>query len=385
MMQSDWGWRLIALVSLALSGTVMAERVWRGYPQVQPPSQETIAATSQPVINETVERPAPAASVASAAPASGVTAHDDNRAANLFKAAAPSVVAITAVRGGRIFDSDSGGSGSGFIWDTEGHVVTNNHVIDEAREINVVLDDGRTIPARVTGRAPWADLAVLKLTQVPSGLRPIPVGNSKELLVGQTVYAIGNPFGLSRTLTTGIISALDRRLPTPTGRVVAGVIQTDAAINPGNSGGPLVDTSGRLIGVNTAIIAPSGTFAGVGFAIPADVVKRIVPSLITTGRAPLPGIGVTTVPEEIAARAGLKGVVVQGVRSGSSAEQAGLVGVEERGRLGDVITAIEGKPVTSVADMAIALETVGIGKRAKVTILRDGKTRDLDVLIQDIN
>ncbi len=385
MMQSDWGWRLIALVSLALSVAIVAERVWRGYPQMQPPSHETIAATTRPVINETVDRPPASGTVASSAPPSAATAHDDYRASDLFKAAAPSVVAITAIRGSRMLDSDSGGSGSGFIWDTQGHIVTNNHVIDEAREINVVLDDGRSIPARVIGRAPWADLAVLKLSEVPSNLKPMPVGNSKDLLVGQTVYAIGNPFGLSRTLTTGIISALDRRLPTPTGRVVSGVIQTDAAINPGNSGGPLVDTSGRLIGVNTAIIAPSGTFAGVGFAIPADVVKRIVPSLISTGRAPLAGIGVTTLPEEIVARAGLKGVVVQGVRRGSSAEQAGLVGVEERGRLGDVITAIEGKPVTSVADMAIALEAVGIGKRATITIQHDGRSRDLEVLVQDIN
>lgn len=377
-----------------------AERVWRGYPELP---QETTAGVSRPAVagyeeRSTVSPPSQNGQTEAAQPPpqaptppqpqplqQASLAVDENRASNLFKAAVPSVVAINARRGGNMFENDSAGSGSGFIWDAEGHIVTNNHVIDGAREISVVLDDGRSIPARVAGRAPWSDLAVLKLANVPSDLKPMPVGVSSELLVGQTVYAIGNPFGLSRTLTTGIISALDRRLPTPNGRVVGGVIQTDAAINPGNSGGPLVDTSGRLIGVNTAIIAPSGTFAGVGFAIPADTVKRIVPSLIKTGRAPLAGIGVTAVPEEIAARAGLKGVVVQGVKSGSSAEKAGLNGVEERGQLGDIIIAIGGKPVQSVADMALALDGIGIGNKAKVTILRDRAQRDIDVVVQDIN
>jgi 2-alkenal reductase len=311
---------------------------------------------------------------------------DEKRASGIFQSVAPSVVLITAARGGRTIDADggAGGAGSGFIWDGAGHIVTNNHVVEGAGEIAVVLDDGSRIAARVVGAAPWADLAVVRLSKVPASLTPINVGRSSDLIVGQNVYAIGNPFGLARTLTTGIISALDRRLPTETGRVVAGVIQTDAAINPGNSGGPLVDSSGRLIGVNTAIIAPTGAFAGIGFAIPVDTVNRIVPDLIKSGRAPLPGIGVSTLSEELAVRAGVRGVVIYGVRPGSSADAAGLKGVD-RGQIGDVIVAVGSKAVASTADLAIALEGVGIGSKARLTVLRAGKSREVEVAVQDIN
>ena len=247
-----------------------------------------------------------------------------------------------------------------------------------ATQIGVVLDDGRTLAARVVGRAAWTDIAVLALPGAPRDIQPTAVGSSGDLIVGQTVFAIGNPFGLSRTLTTGIISALDRRLPTASGREVGGVIQTDAAINPGNSGGPLVDSAGRLIGVNTAIVAPTGTFSGVGFAVPVDTVNRIVPYLIRDGRAPLPGIGIAALPEDTAARAGLKGVVVQAVRDGSGAARAGLTGIDASGRIGDVIVAVEDRPVASLADLALELERVGIGNPARLTVLRDGDRRDVD-------
>jgi 2-alkenal reductase len=204
-------------------------------------------------------------------------------------------------------------------------------------------------------------------------------------VVGQGVLAIGNPFGLSRTLTTGIVSALDRRLPTATGRIVTGVIQTDAAINPGNSGGPLVDTAGRLIGVNTAIVSPAGASAGIGFAIPVDTVNRIVPALIREGRAPLPGIGIVAIPDEIAARAGIRGVVIRAVRAGSSAAEAGLAGLDARGQLGDLIVGVGGKPVTTFADLSLALDEIGIGKEARLAVVRDGRRRDVTVLVQDIN
>jgi 2-alkenal reductase len=365
MNNSDQFWRITAVVALVLLAVLAGERYFTVF---APPATE----------------PRPIAP-------RGDLGGDETRASSIFASVAPSVVAIHAGRAGidpDIENSSTGGStggaGSGFIWDGAGHIVTNNHVVEGASEIGVVLDDGRRIPARVVGTAPWADLAVVRLTSVPTSLTPINVGRSSDLLVGQNVYAFGNPFGLSRSLTTGIISAIDRRLPTQSGRVVTGVIQTDAAINPGNSGGPLTDSAGRLIGVNTAILAPSGTFAGVGFAIPVDTVNRIVPSLIKNGRAPLPGIGISALSEEVSARAGVRGVIVQGVRPGSSAAAAGLSGVQGR-QIGDVIVAVQGKPVSSTADMSIVLEAVGVGNTARLTVLRNGQQRQVDVVVQDIN
>ncbi len=301
-------------------------------------------------------------------------------AAELFAATAPSVAYIFTRDG----VGGAAGTGSGFVWDRAGHIVTNSHVVEGAGEVVVVLDRDLALPARVVGTAPWVDLAVLRIDSRIAELRPIPVGSSADLLVGQKVFAIGNPFGLTRTLTEGIISALDRRLPTAAGREVAGVIQTDAAINPGNSGGPLIDTAGRLIGVNTAILAPAGTFAGVGFAVPVDTVNRYVPLLIRDGRVPLPGIGISVLPEEAAIRLGLRGVAIQAVQPGSAAARAGLRGVDQLGRLGDVILAVDGRPVASLADLALELERVGIGATASLTILRDGRRRQVEVEVQDI-
>jgi 2-alkenal reductase len=196
----------------------------------------------------------------------------------LFEQSAPSVVYIFTRNGNK-----GRGAGSGFVWDSAGHVVTNHHVVKGSREVLVQMDDGEAVRATVIGAAPDYDLAVVRLQDLRAVLRPIPIGISRNLKVGQSVFAIGNPFGLTRSLTTGIISALDRRLPTANNRKVAGVIQTDAAINPGNSGGPLLDSAGRLIGVNTAILSSSGSSAGVGFAVPVDIVNAIVPRLIARG------------------------------------------------------------------------------------------------------
>jgi 2-alkenal reductase len=309
---------------------------------------------------------------------------DEQHRVTVFRETAPSVVSIYTRKGRELSDEASSGAGSGFVWDPAGHIVTNDHVADNADEIGVVFEDGRSFSARVVGRAPWADLAVLKLAAAPRDLRPTPIGRSDDLAVGQTVLAIGNPFGLSGTLTTGVISALKRELPTSVGRIVTGVIQTDAAINPGNSGGPLVDSGGRVVGVNSAIIGPSGAFAGVGFAIPIDTVNRIVPDLIRTGRAPLPGIGIAAISDQIARRTGLSGVVIQSVRPGSSAQTAGLVGLRSQGQLGDVIIAVDGDPVDSVANLTGALEKVGIGNAAQLTVLRDGNQRTVAVQVQDI-
>jgi 2-alkenal reductase len=363
----DRFWRTVALLALALCALLIGERYLRGY-----------------FLAETAPRiPAPRASLAG----------DEARTTELFTRTAPSVVAIYARKSGRRLALGEGagegeglGTGSGFVWDRAGHIVTNHHVVDGATELGVLFGGETPLPAHLVGSAPQVDLAVLKLDDPPDDLRPIPVGTSADLVVGQSVYAIGNPFGLARSLTTGVISALDRRLPTESGREVAGVIQTDTAINPGNSGGPLVDSSGRLIGVNTAILAPTGGFTGVGFAIPVDTVNRIVPELIATGHARLPGIGFATLPEEVARQHGVVGVVVRAVRPGSAAAQAGLKGIDERGgRLGDVIVGAEGKPVATLADLAAVLEQVGIGNRVRLTVVRDGARREVATTVQDIS
>jgi 2-alkenal reductase len=264
-------------------------------------------------------------------------------------------------------------------------VVTNNHVIAGARRVFVKLDAGDPIEAEPVGFAPQYDLAVVRLKRAPKNLRPIPLGTSKDLKIGQTVIAIGNPFGLQRTLTQGIISALDRELPAAGFREVAGVIQTDAAINPGNSGGPLVDSAGRLIGVNTAIRSASGSSAGVGFAIPVDLVNRIVPSLIARGRAPLPGIGIDPYPPDSVARAGIRGVVIRSVGRGSPAAQAGLRAANPQSRdLGDVIVAVNGRRIETVSQFSLELDRVGIDNTVDLTVVRDERERNVRVRVIDL-
>ena len=307
----------------------------------------------------------------------------------LFETAAPSVAYITTqvlqrtgfFGGAQVAE----GAGSGFVWDAAGHVVTNDHVIKGANRVMVQLDAGEPIEARVIGRAPEYDLAVVKLSRAPAKLRPIPVGSSAELRIGQAVFAIGNPFGLTRTLTQGIVSALDRELPTTGYREVAGVIQTDAAINPGNSGGPLLDSAGRLIGVNSAIRSASGTSAGVGFAIPVDLVNRIVPTLIERGRAPLPGIGITPVRPDLVARAGIRGVVIADIDRGTPAAEAGLRPLDTRsGDLGDVIVGVNGRTVNTLSNFVSELDRVAIGSTAELTVRRDDKERKVRVRVVDL-
>jgi 2-alkenal reductase len=306
----------------------------------------------------------------------------------LFQAAGPSVAYITTEQ--LRFNPFSGasvaqGAGSGFVWDKSGHVVTNFHVIEGANTVYVQLDSGDPIPARVIGGAREYDIAVVKLRNPPANLRPLPVGTSRDLRVGQATYAIGNPFGLTRTLTTGIVSAVERHLPTAQGREVRGVIQTDAAINPGNSGGPLLDSSGRLIGVNTAIISGTGSSAGIGFAIPVDLVNRVVPQIIKEGRAPLPGIGIAAADERVAAQLGAPGVVVLGVRPGSPADKAGIRPFDPRsGAIGDIIIAANGKATKTVADLAEVLEGAGIGKEVTLRVLRGDAQREVKVGVVDL-
>ena len=308
---------------------------------------------------------------------------------NIFNSAAPSVVyiftenSVSSFFGGRQIRQ---GAGSGFLWDQHGHVVTNFHVVNGAQRIQVRLNSGEAIEASFVGGSPDHDLAVIRLRNVPQQLRSIPLGTSKDLKVGQAVFAIGNPFGLSRTLTTGVISAIDRRLPTTGGYEVVGVIQTDAAINPGNSGGPLLDSAGLLIGVNTAIISESGSSAGIGFAVPVDVVNKVVPQLIAKGKVPRPGIGITVLSEEAAASLGLVGVVIDRVLPDSEAERAGLIGIDYyRRTLGDVIVAADGQQVTNIVEFMRILQRFEIGQRITLKVRRAGQVRDVEVSVMDIS
>ena len=310
--------------------------------------------------------------------ARGDLAAQEKATVDLFRAISPSVLQVGS-RG-----AQGAGAGTGFIWDTVGHAVTNHHVVAGARNVTVRLASGEVIPARVVGAAPNYDLAVLRLDTRGRLPPPIPLGASADLAVGQSAFAIGNPYGLDQSLTTGVISALNRRLPTSGGRELADVIQTDAAINPGNSGGPLLDSAGRLIGVNTAIFSPSGANAGIGFAIPVDVVNRIVPQLIREGRVPTPGIGIMAAEEEAAMHAGVEGIIVARTLPGSPALRAGLRGFEDTGGEGDVIVGVEGRKVRRLADLTRALEGRRVGETVTLDIIRNGSALSLRVEVADI-
>ena len=269
------------------------------------------------------------------------------------------------------------GTGSGFIWDDKGHVVTNNHVIAGAGGALVNLADGRSFQARLVGADPTHDLAVLHIDTTTERPAVLPLGTSNDLKVGQKVFAIGNPFGLDWTLTTGIVSALNRKLPTEQGTAITGLIQTDAAINPGNSGGPLLDSAGRLIGVNTAIFSPSGASAGIGFAVPVDTVNRVVPQLISKGRYAPPTIGVV-VDEEInralSQTFGVEGVFVLDVERDSPADDAGIrparLSRSEGFIAGDVIISINGVGVRRPAEYVELLDQIVPGQTITLGLRR---------------
>jgi 2-alkenal reductase len=319
--------------------------------------------------------------------ARGDLAAGEKSVVELFEVSKASVAYIftESIQGQLFFRRVAEGTGSGFIWDDAGHIVTNAHVVEGASRIQVQLDDSEPLPARLVGIAPSYDLAVIRLVNKPTNIRPMPVGTSGDLLVGQSVFAIGNPFGLSKTLTAGIVSALGRTLPVSNGREIPNVIQTDAAINPGNSGGPLLDSAGRLIGVNTAILSQSGSSAGVGFAIPVDLVNQIVPRLIERGTLPRPGIGVSVADESLARRLGVRGVAVMGVEPGSPAEKVGLTPFDfQAGVSGDVIIAVDRKPITSVIQLSKALESVGVGGTVQLLVMRGDETREVSVRIVDL-
>lgn len=320
----------------------------------------------------------------------GNLAEDEQSTIELFRESSPSVVYITT----RNLQQNPfnfnltevpRGAGSGFVWDEQGHIVTNFHVLQGADRAVVALDDGNSWQAALVGASPENDLAVLRISP-NNDLRPIPVGTSSDLQVGQKVFAIGSPFGLDRTLTTGVISALDRQIKSIAGTPILGVVQTDAAINPGNSGGPLLDSAGRLIGVNTAIYSNSGDYAGIGFAVPVDVVNAVVPDLIKYGKVVQPGLGVVLAPQQLLDRVGLEGVMILEVPEGSAAAVAGLQGtIVQRGgriRLGDVIVAVNDDPIADRSQLYERLKQFEIGQEVSLTIVRDRKEMQVAVRLQ---
>jgi S1-C subfamily serine protease len=318
---------------------------------------------------------------------------EERHTIDLFKDASRSVAFITTQVARvdywtrNVFEVPAG-SGSGFVWDERGHVVTNFHVVQDADSAKVTIGDAE-YEASIVGYARDQDLAVLKVAVPRDKIVPIRVGTSADLQVGQKVLAIGNPFGLDFTLTTGIVSALGRTIQGVSGATIFDVVQTDAAINPGNSGGPLLDSAGRLIGVNTAIYSPSGASAGIGFAVPVDTVSRIVPELIAHGRVIRPILGVD-LDERLSAyvtrRLGVEGVLLRGVARGGGAAEAGLEGTtaDRRGTVvpGDVVQEIDGKPVKSTSDLLGRLGSYRPGDTVTLTVWRDGKTRKVRVRLQ---
>jgi DegP2 peptidase. Serine peptidase. MEROPS family S01B len=327
------------------------------------------------------------------------------RIATVYREAGASVVNITSRSVGYDFFFNPiprQGSGSGFFYDTQGHIVTNYHVIADADELQVTLADGQTVPAQIVGSDPSNDLAVIKVDLPAGSIRPLPIGDSTQVYVGQFVLAIGNPFGLERTLTFGIVSALGRVIESPNQRFIGEVIQSDVAINPGNSGGPLLNLTGQVIGVNSAILSPSGANAGIGFAISARTVQRVVPVLIRDGRYPHPSLGVRVIeltPQRAALfrRAGVQlpdqGLLIAELVANGPAARAGLRGPDRLARIGnvslplggDVIVAINNQPITTSQDLIVYLETqTQVGETVQVKVLRDGREQVLPVTLAEL-
>jgi S1-C subfamily serine protease len=278
------------------------------------------------------------------------------------------------------------GTGSGFVWDQDGHIVTNYHVVQLGDRAAVTLNDNTTYPATIVGTAPDKDIAVLHIDAPPQKLLPLPLGQSSTLKVGQKVLAIGNPFGLDQTLTTGVVSGLGREIQSVTKHSIFDVIQTDASINPGNSGGPLLDSAGRLIGINTAIYSPSGANAGIGFAVPVDTVNSIVPQLLKYGKVKRPVLGIAPFPDQLAMQNNIDGVVIARVIAGGAADRAGLVGLAQDDdgiQLGDVIVKIDGAEIHRSSDLFRVLDRHEVGDQVDVTVVNRGHRRTVKVTLQD--
>jgi S1-C subfamily serine protease len=308
---------------------------------------------------------------------------------DIYKQASPSVVHVTSQYESQDYGLDvqqiPTGTGTGFVWDDDGHVVTNNHVVAGAESLEVILADHSRVKAHLVGTEPDSDLAVLQIDVAKGRLHPILVGTSHDLQVGQSAFAIGNPFGLDQTLTTGVVSALDREIKTSEGsRSIKGAIQTDAAINPGNSGGPLLDSAGRLIGVNTAIISPSRAYAGISFAIPVDEVNRVVPELIRNGKIAKPGLGIKVASDQlnrqVSQQLGIDGVLIMDVIPDSPAAKAGLRPTR-RTQLGDIILAVDGQAVRTGNELRTALDQHKVGDTVTLTIERDDEKQKVQATL----
>jgi len=312
---------------------------------------------------------------------------------NVFKRVSPSVVSVanTAILQG-LYDSElyevPQGAGSGFVWDKDGRIITNFHVVYGASAVLVTLSDGTTYPAEVVGLDPDDDIAVLRIKPSQKPLVPIEVGQSAGLQVGQTALAIGNPFGLDTSLSMGVVSALGRSISSMSGRTIRDVIQTDAAINPGNSGGPLLDSSGRLIGMNTAIVSPSGAYAGIGFAVPVDTIRRAVPQLIAHGKVARAALGVRMVPDQLFRQSHDTGAAILSVVAGSPADKAGLKGTSmtRNGeiRFGDVILQMDGQTLDSADDVSAIVDRHQVGDALKVEVLRGKQRRTVTVTLRSL-
>jgi S1-C subfamily serine protease len=373
----------------ALLLAIFALLVWRLFHR---PAEEA-AAPAVPAPQPAVAHSAAPAAAPAAAPFAPTS--EERTTIAIFSRVSPSVVSVantglfragSGFRGLQVYEIPQG-AGSGFVWDTQGHIISNYHVVHEADTLTVTFPDGVTFAARLVGIAPDQDLAVLRIDAPPERLHPVRVAASRDLQVGQTTLAIGNPFGLDTTLTVGIVSALGRTITAMTGRRINEVIQTDAAINPGNSGGPLLNSAGELIGVTTAILSPSGAYAGIGFAVPVDTVSRIVPQLIAKGRITRAGLGLHLLPDHITRRAGVVGAAVYAVLPRSPATAAGIVGVSQSTRglfLGDVITAVDGKPVADVESYNAIFDTLQPGQTVGVSLTRDGQTRTVSVCLIEL-
>ncbi len=323
----------------------------------------------------------------------GALMADEEVAIKAFNTVSASVVFITNKQVSRtLFELHASevkeDAGSGFVWDPNGYIVTNYHVVENSQSVQVTLGDQSVWKAQRVGVNPDKDIAVLKI-DAPSKLLPaIPIGQSANLQVGQRVYALGNPFGYDQTMTSGIVSGLGREITSVSGRPIKGVIQTDAPLNPGNSGGPLIDSAGRVIGMNTAILSPTGASAGIGFAIPIDCINRIVPQIIRGEGAPKPDLGITPAPDHLAAQFGLSGVLVVGIAPNTTAQKAGLHAThrDDAGRivLGDVIMAVNGEPVHTEDDLLRAITKHKVGETVQLTILRAGKKMGVPVTLEPL-
>ena len=375
------GWRRAGALALpAVVGAAAALGVLAGTGQLGGGDTTIIRESASSIATSATATESDAVAAESPAPGKGLSVEQ------VVKRESPAVVLISTKT------SDGGGLGSGFLIDTQGHVITNAHVVDGATTTTVTFEDGTETKGTILGVDKSTDVAVVKVGKVPSGVRPVPFGNSGDLTVGQSVVAIGNPYGYSGTATTGIVSALKRAIQSPSGFTIQNAIQTDAAINQGNSGGPLFDSDGRVIGINSQIASENGGNVGIGFAVPIDTVRPIVDSIISSGKAQHAWIGIQgrDLTPGLAQKLGLegkRGVVIASLDDRGPANDAGLQAAEKADADvptgGDLIVAVNGRPVTDMADVAEAVASRKVGDTITVTVLRDGKSQTVTLTLKD--